>query len=110
MGRRSLIRSRWLTRRLWLVAVSDAALVAHSHWRRLAPKERRRLARLVRKSRGRPSKNLSWFEKHEADRLLHKLGHIELFGSIAAIVLPFRSARRLVTLLFASRRTLRRKR
>jgi hypothetical protein len=49
-------------------------------------------------------------EKREADRLLHKLGHIELFGSIAAIVLPFRSVRRLVTLLFASRRTLRRKR
>jgi hypothetical protein len=97
------MRSRWLAQRLWLIAAADAALVARRHWRRLEPDERERLVRLARKSGGRPSKNLSASERREADELLQKLGHVELIGSIAAIVLPFRPLSRLATRIIAGR-------
>jgi len=99
--RRIAGRSRWLARRLWLIAVAEGAWVSWGHWRRLEPDERERLLKLARKSKGRPSKNLSSSERREAGELLDKLGHLELVGDIAAIVLPFRPLSRLATRIFA---------
>jgi hypothetical protein len=83
-------RSRWLAERLWFIAVAEVAWTSWGHWRRLEPEERDRLVHLARKSRGRPSRNLSERERREAEALLDKLGHIELAGSVARTLLPFR--------------------
>ena len=91
------MRSRWLARRLWLIAVAEGAWVSWGHWRRLEPEERRRLLEIAKKSKGRPSKNLSKGERREAEVLLDKLGHLELAGNIAAIALPFRPLTSLAT-------------
>src|SRR3954463_15701917 len=90
MGRRVVRRSRWLAERLWFIAVAEVAWTSWGHWRRLEPVERDRLVYLARKSKGRPGKNLSSSERREAGDLLDKLGHIELAGSVARTVLPFR--------------------
>jgi len=90
LSRRIATRSRWLAERLWFIAVAEVAWTSWSHWRRLEPEERDRLVHLARKSRGRPSKHLTAAERREAEELLDKLGHIELAGSIARTVLPFR--------------------
>ena len=76
-GVRLARRSRWLARRLWLVAALEVALITHRHWRRLDADERRRLTELARKSRGKPS-NLSGRERDEAAELLEKLDYAEL--------------------------------
>ena len=103
-GRRLALRSRWLARRLWLVMVADVALAGRRHWKRLDPPERERLIALARKSRGRPRLNLCARERREASELLDKLGHIELAGSVAEIVLPFRPLSRIATRIIAGRR------
>jgi hypothetical protein len=90
MTRRIVSRSRWLAERLWFIAVAEVAWTSWGHWRRLAPDERDRLVHLARKSKGRPSKHLTEAERREAEELLDKLGHIELGGSIARTLLPFR--------------------
>jgi hypothetical protein len=90
-------RSRWLARRLWLIAVAEGAWVSWGHWRRLEPEERKRLLDLAKRSKGRPSKNLSKGERREAEVLLDKLGHLELAGNIASIALPFRPLTSLAT-------------
>jgi hypothetical protein len=90
MTRRVARRSRWLAERLWFIAVAEVAWTSWGHWRRLEPDERDRLVYLARKSRGRPSKHLTESERREATDLLDKLGHIELAGSIARTMLPFR--------------------
>jgi hypothetical protein len=108
LGRRFAIRSRWLARRLWVVMVADVLLTSRRHWKRLDPGERERLIALARKSGGRPTKNLSARERREAGDLLEKLGHVELAGSIAGIVLPFRPLSRLATRLLVGRREARR--
>jgi hypothetical protein len=94
-GIRIARRSRWLAQRLWLVAAFEIALITRSHWRRLEHEERRRLAELLRKSRGRPSR-LSARERGEAAELLEKLDYAELGGNVAATLLPFRPFGRLV--------------
>jgi hypothetical protein len=104
LGRRFAIRSRWLARRLWIVMVADVALAGRRHWRRLDPAERQRLVALARKSKGRPGRNLSERERREASQLLDKLGHVELAGSVAEIVLPFKPLSRLATRIVAGRR------
>ncbi len=91
------MRSRWLAKRLWMVMVAEVALTGYRHWKRLDSAERSRLFALARKSNGRPSKNLSESERREATDLLDKLGHVELFGSVAGTVLPFRPLSRLAT-------------
>jgi hypothetical protein len=101
IGRRALRRSSWFARRLWLIAAAEVALTTHRHWRRLEPDERGRFVAIVRKSRGRPSR-LSDAEAEELRMLLEKLGHIELAGSVASIVIPFRPVGR--TIEFALRR------
>jgi hypothetical protein len=90
IGRRFARRSRWLAERLWLIAVAEVAWTSWGHWRRLDPDERDRLVQLARKSKGRPGKNLSPRERRELEDLLDKLGHIELAGSVARTLLPFR--------------------
>jgi len=95
IGVRFARRSRWLARRLWLVAAVEIALITRSHWRRLEPEERRRLSQLLRKSRGRSSR-LSRRERREAAELLEKLDYAELGGTMAATLLPFRPFGRLV--------------
>jgi hypothetical protein len=90
IGKRFVRRSRWLAERLWLVAVAEVAWSSWGHWRRLEPEERDRLVYLARKSKGRPGKHLSARERREAEDLLDKLGHIELAGSVARTILPFR--------------------
>jgi hypothetical protein len=102
-GRRAATRSRWLARRLWLIAVAEVAVTSFRHWRRLDPDERERLVKLARKSGGRPSKNLTAAERREADELLDKLGHIELAGNVAQTVLPFRPLSRLAERIIAGR-------
>ena len=108
VGRRLAMRSRWLARRLWLVMVADVLMTTRRHWKRLDPGERNRLVELARKSYGRPSKNLSAKERREAAALLDKLGHVELAGSVAGIVLPFRPLSRLATRILVGRREARR--
>jgi hypothetical protein len=88
-------RSRWLSRRLWLIAVAEIALLTRGHWRRLQPEERRRLIELARKSKGRPSK-LSNRERREAAELLDKLDYAGLGGDVTSTLLPFRPLGRLV--------------
>jgi hypothetical protein len=102
LGGSIAMRSRWLAKRLWLVAVAESGWAAWRHWHRLESPERQRLLSLARKSRGRPS-NLSASERREADRLLEKLGHVELAGSVAAAWLPFRWMSRLATRLIEPR-------
>ncbi|HEX2358226.1 MAG TPA: hypothetical protein VHH72_00265 [Solirubrobacterales bacterium] len=97
------MRSRWLARRLWMVMVADVLLTTRRHWKRLEPQERERLIELARKSGGRPSKNLSGRERREATELLDKLGYVELAGSVAGIVLPFRPLSRLATRIAVGR-------
>src|SRR5512134_869714 len=92
---RTARRSRWLARRLWIVAALEVALITRRHWRRLDADERRRLTELARKSRGRPS-NLSDRERDEAADLLDKLDYAEFGGTVAATILPFRPFGRLV--------------
>ncbi len=93
LGRRLALRSRWLARRLWLVMAADLALTGRRHWKRLEPAER-----------GRPRLNLSASERQEATDLLDKLGHVELAGSVAEIVLPFRPLSRIATRIIVGRR------
>ena len=83
--------------------VADVLLTARRHWKRLEPEERDRLIVLARKSGGRPSRNLSARERREARQLLDKLGYVELAGSVAGIVLPFRPLSRLATRIAVGR-------
>lgn len=104
MLRKLAMRSKWLARRLWMVMVADVLLTSRRHWKRLDDDERRRLLELARRSQGRPKTNLSARERREATALLDKLGHIELVGSLAGIVLPFRPLSRLATWAVVGRR------
>lgn len=108
-GREVAMRSRWLARRLWIVAAADVALASRRHWKRLDPDEQDRLVGLARKWRGRNSR-LSAKERREAEELLDKLGHIELAGTAAGIVLPFRPLSRLATKLVERRSGVKQKR
>jgi hypothetical protein len=96
------MRSKWLARRLWLIALFETGFITWRHWRRLEPDERERLVKLVRKSKGRPS-NLSARERRQVDELLEKLGHVELLGNVAGTWLPFGWASRLATRLLGRR-------
>jgi hypothetical protein len=104
LGRGVAMRSKWLARRLWVVALADVLLTTRRHWVRLEPNDRKRLFELARKSEGRPGKNLSAKERQEANDLLDELGHIEYAGNVAGIVLPFRPLSRIVTKFLEGRR------
>jgi hypothetical protein len=97
------MRSRWLARRLWLIAAAEVVLATYRHWRRLEPEERSRMIALVRASKGRPSR-LSDREADELEGLLEKFGHIELVGDVAAIAIPFRPVGRSIEYALRRRR------
>ena len=65
----------------WII-VFQLALTLHRHWRFLTPDERRRLALLVKKSQGSPTK-LTAPERAEMRRLVRKL---EPFTMARAVV------------------------
>ena len=98
------MRSKWLAKRLWVIALADVLLTTRRHWVRLEPEDRKRLLELAKKSEGRPGKNLNAKERREANDLLDELGHIEYAGSVAGIVLPFRPLSRLLTKFLEGRR------
>jgi predicted ArsR family transcriptional regulator len=56
-----------------ILAVAQVALLARRHLQLLEADERSRLAKIVAKSKGRPSKNLSANEREEMLRLVRKL-------------------------------------
>jgi hypothetical protein len=56
-----------------VLAVAQVALLARRHLQLLETDERKRLAGLVAKSKGRPRKNLSANEREEMLRLVKKL-------------------------------------
>lgn len=68
---------------LRILAVAQVALLARRHLQKLEPDERSRLASLVKKSRGRPGRNLSANEREEMLRLVRKLEPGQ-FGRTAA--------------------------
>jgi hypothetical protein len=55
--------------------VLEAAMIARDHWGRLDRKDRSELARIVRKSKGRPG-NLTTKERAELQRLVRLLDPI----------------------------------
>jgi hypothetical protein len=60
----------------WLI-VLDLAIAARDHWGRLTPRDRARIAAIVKKSKGLPA-NLSPREREELKRLVAKLEPVEL--------------------------------
>jgi hypothetical protein len=56
-----------------ILAIAQLALTAKRHLELLEPDERRRLASLVKQSRGLPTKKLSANEREEMLRLVRKL-------------------------------------
>jgi hypothetical protein len=78
-----------------LIAIAEIALIARRHVAKLSPEERRRLAALVRKGRGRRSR----LSEEERDELAHLVAKAEprLFaGEVADKLSPVRLPRRLV--------------
>jgi hypothetical protein len=74
-------------------AVGTAALAAREHWRLLSPAERRRLAVLLRASRGRVTA-LSAAERRELSELSRRLELLRLGRRIATSAAPVRPRRR----------------
>jgi hypothetical protein len=74
-GPRLPARFRGLTRRVQWVYILEAARWLYTHgrrsWERLSDRERRELARIVRKTRGRPG-NLTPRERDELRRIVIK--------------------------------------
>ncbi|HEU4977240.1 MAG TPA: hypothetical protein VFT50_19285 [Baekduia sp.] len=68
----------------WML-VLEAAMVARDHWGRLDGRDRSELARIVRKSKGRPN-NLSANERSELLRLVRLLDPL----TAGRKLLPFR--------------------
>ena len=97
------MRSRWLARRLWMIAVADVLWTTRRHWKRLDDRRADAAARARAEVEGAAVQNLSARERREAEELLEKLGHIELAGSVADIVLPFRPLSRLATKSWSAR-------
>ena len=78
-----------------LLSAAEVAVLAHDHYQRLAPAERRRLVTLVRVGRGRRSR-LTADEAAELEALLAKLQPRRLVGDAALKLSPVPLPRRLV--------------
>jgi hypothetical protein len=78
-----------------LIAIAEVALIARRHLTQLDAEERRRLAALVRKGRGRRSR-LSEEERDELARLVAKAEPRLFAGEVADKLSPVRLPRRLV--------------
>ncbi|QEC49696.1 hypothetical protein FSW04_20350 [Baekduia soli] len=72
----------------WMM-VLEAAVIARDHWGRLEPADRRELARIVKKSQGRPS-NVTAAERSELRRIVARL---DLFTA-GRKLMPFRGGLR----------------
>jgi hypothetical protein len=79
---------------LKLLAVAEIGLLAHSHVMRLTPDERRRLLRLMRTARGRPS-SLSALQRDELADLVAKLEPRLLAGEAVGRLSPIPIPRRI---------------
>ena len=73
---------------LKLLAVAEVGMLAHNHFRRLTPVERRRLIELVRIAHGRPS-NLNSSEREDLRELVARLEPRVLAGEAANRLSPF---------------------
>lgn len=63
-----------------LIVLGELLVLAREHFHKLEPQERRRVAELVRRGRGRPS-NLSERDRRELSRLIEKAEPREFLGS-----------------------------
>jgi hypothetical protein len=79
---------------LKLLALAEIVLLAHDHFGRLSPDERRRLVVLVRRGRGRPS-NLSGRDRDELSDLLAKVEPRQFVGGAADRLSPVPLPKRL---------------
>jgi hypothetical protein len=73
---------------LKLLAVAEIGMLAHNHFRRLNPGDRRRLIELMRKAHGRPG-NLTASQRDELRDLVAKLEPRLLAGEAANRLSPF---------------------
>jgi hypothetical protein len=78
-----------------LLSAAEVAMLAHDHYQRLTPGERRRLVHLVRTGRGRTDR-LTGRERQELERLLGKLEPRRLFGYAAGKLSPVPLPQRLL--------------
>ena len=78
-----------------LLAAGEIVMLAHRHWHRLEPDERRRLLALVRRGRGR-GRNLSVAERTELARLIAKADPRLFAGLVAQRFSPVPLPRRIV--------------
>jgi hypothetical protein len=76
-----------------LLLLAQLGLLLKRHLERLEVGERAELRRIVAKSRGRPSRNLSQRERDELRRLVDKLELVELGRSAAGRVTSHRLRR-----------------
>jgi hypothetical protein len=77
-------RGRWLARGAWLLAVAEVLVAVRNHLLdRLTEKDRRRMAEIVRSSKGRPA-NLSDRERRELKELIGKVEPRALAKTIAS--------------------------
>ena len=77
----------------WVLVFAEAALATKKHWDRLEPGTRRRVAELVRKSKGRPS-NLTPAEKQELRGLVRQLHLVRLGRDLAVVASPLRGKKK----------------
>jgi hypothetical protein len=78
-----------------LLSAAEVAMLAHDHYQRLTPGERRRLVHLVRTGRGRTDR-LTAREREELERLLDKLQPRRLLGDAAGKLSPVPLPQRLL--------------
>ncbi|MDX6632264.1 MAG: hypothetical protein QOG09_1812 [Solirubrobacterales bacterium] len=74
--------------------LGEVAMLLKRHWDLLEPKDRTRLATILRKSHGRPG-NLSASEKRDLRRIVEKIEPRELARGVASKAIPFGRKRRL---------------
>jgi hypothetical protein len=79
-----------------LLAIAEIALVARDHYAKLDAAERRRLVALVRKGRGRSSRNLTDAEREELAELVAKVEPRLFAGMVADKLSPVPLPRRVV--------------
>ena len=77
----------------WLIVAGQAALITRQHLQRLDANERRRLAEIVRKSKGRPG-NVGKRERDELRRIVGKLELGRLGRDVAGIATDVRRRRK----------------
>lgn len=90
---------RFLIRRLgpwgWALMALQAALITRRHFRQTAAEDRALMQELLRRSAGRPRKNLSADERRELMQTARRLRPVKLARDIGVSVLrPGRAARR----------------